>query len=292
MKYKGLGVAMVTPMLNNGNIDFDGVEKLTKYLIDGGVDYLVVMGTTGESPAVSFEEKLDVLKKIIDVNSGRLPIVFGVGGNNTSAVVEQLKVVEPFDFDGILSVSPAYNKPTQEGIMAHFSKVCSSTTKDVILYNVPGRTASNMLDQTTLTIANQFDNVVAVKEASGNMAQIMNLLRDKGEGFDIISGDDPITLPMMSMGSIGVISVVGNVLPKKLKQMIEFCQDGNFKEACKIHNSLLQITEAFFKDGNPGGAKYALSVLGICQEHMRLPLVSITQSTQETIKECLSELMS
>ena len=278
-----MGVAMVTPMDAGGGIDFIGLEKLTRHLIDGGTNYLVVQGTTGESPVLSWDEKIAVLDKVIEVNAGRIPVVFGVGGNNTVAVVEQLAKVENKAIDGILSVSPAYNKPTQEGIVAHFKAVCAATNHDVILYNVPGRTSSNMTAATTLEIARSCSNAVAIKEASGDLLQITDILRARPAGFEVISGDDPLTYAMMTMGAVGVISVVGNVLPQILSDMVSDCASGDYSKALPTHFDLLDYTSMLFAEGNPGGAKAALNSLQICQEHMRLPLVPISAALRQRI---------
>ena len=290
MKFKGLGVAMVTPMNVDGSIDYTGLEKLTNHMINGGVDYLVVIGTTGESPTLSFDEKLQVLNKVIEVNNNRVPVVFGVGGNNTAAVVQQLKAVESLNIDGILSVSPAYNKPTQKGIIAHFDAVCSATSKDVILYNVPGRTSSNMTAETSITIASKHKNAVAIKEASGDMAQIMQLLKDKPDGFDVISGDDPLTMSMMAHGAIGVISVVGNALPEFMNKMVHNCLENDFREANLYHNKVLDFTSAIFAEGNPAGIKEALKIMGICDNNMRLPVVNVSEQTKKLIDSCLKSM--
>ncbi len=279
--FKGSGVALVTPFNEDKTIDFNALRKLVALQIEGGTDFLVVQGTTGESPTLSWEEKLEVLQTVIDENAGRLKIVFGVGGNNTLSIGETFKKI-PAGVDGILSVSPYYNKPIQKGIIEHFKYIASCTHLPIILYNVPGRTASNMLPETTLELA-KVDNIVAMKEASGNMEQIMELVRLKPEGFDVLSGDDAITMPLIAAGVSGVISVVANAFPEKFGKMVHASVAENLAEARKYHYELLPITKMFFEEGNPGGVKVALEERGIMHGAMRLPLYPVSENLKSRI---------
>ncbi len=281
--FSGSGVALVTPFLESGAIDFDALRKLVRYQMDHGTDFLVVQGTTGESPVLSQEEKKQVLETVITENNGKLKVVYGVGGNNTLQVGELLKNV-PSGVDGILSVSPYYNKPTQKGILAHFTYLASCTDLPIILYNVPGRTGSNMLPETTLELA-KIPNIVAVKEASGNMEQIMDIIRQKPEGFEVLSGDDNLTMPLIIAGAVGVISVVANAFPKRFSQMVHASQNGDLKQAREAHYDLFAITKMFFEEGNPGGVKVALAAQKIMQEKMRLPLVPVSDQLRDRIQK-------
>ncbi len=279
--FTGSGVALVTPFNADFSINFEAVRKLVRLQIEGGTDFLVVQGTTGESPTLSQEEKMQLLETVIDENKGRLKIVYGVGGNNTIAVGETLKKV-PAGVDGILSVSPYYNKPTQKGILEHFKYISTCTHLPIILYNVPGRTGSNMLAETTLELA-KISNVVAMKEASGNIEQIMELIRLRPDGFGILSGDDAITMPLIAAGADGVISVVANALPEKFSKMVHASQAEDLATARKEHYDLLPITKMFFEEGNPGGVKVALAVRGIMDETMRLPLMPVSDGLRARI---------
>jgi 4-hydroxy-tetrahydrodipicolinate synthase len=279
--FTGSGVALVTPFNADFSINFESVRKLVRLQIEGGTDFLVVQGTTGESPTLSQEEKMHLLETVIDENKGRLKIVYGVGGNNTIAVGETLKKV-PAGVDGILSVSPYYNKPTQKGILEHFKYISTCTHLPIILYNVPGRTGSNMFAETTLELA-KISNVVAMKEASGNMEQIMELIRLRPEGFGILSGDDALTMPLIAAGADGVISVVANAFPEKFSKMVHASQAEELATARKEHYDLLPITKMFFEEGNPGGVKVALSVRGIMDETMRLPLMPVSDGLRARI---------
>lgn len=283
-KFKGLGVAMVTPFSSNGDVDFSALEKLTEFLIKGGVDYLVVQGTTGESPVLSQNEKQQVLDTVCKVNNARLPVVFGIGGNNTAKVVSDLLSFDLTKVDGILSASPYYNKPTQEGIYAHYSAICGSTKLPIIIYNVPGRTSSNILPETTLRLANDFSNAVAVKEASGSMEQIMEIIQNKPNDFLVISGDDAITLPILACGGDGVISVVGNAFPSQFSKMVKAAMADEMDKAREYHYAVLPIIGQLFEEGNPGGVKEALVELGITENHLRLPLVNISEELTMSIK--------
>lgn len=288
--FKGTGVALVTPFNDDHSIDFDALKKLVRYQIDNGVDFLVVQGTTGESPVLSWDEKLEVLKTVQEENNGQLKIVFGVGGNNTLQLGELLKKV-PTGVDGILSVSPYYNKPTQNAIVEHFKYLASCTELPIILYNVPGRTGSNMSAETTLELA-KISNVVAMKEASGDFAQIMEIVRNKPEGFSVLSGDDAITLPMISTGVEGVISVVANSFPKQFSGMVKACLEGDFEAARKDHLDLLPVTHMLFEQGNPGGVKVALEKIGIMKQNMRPPLYPVSEELANRINAETARLLN
>ena len=285
-KFKGLGVAMVTPFNADGSIDYLGLERLTNHLVDGGVNYLVVMGTTGENPTINNEEQQAILQKEIEINARRLPIVFGIGGNSTAAVVERLKSENLEGVDGILCVSPYYNKPSQEGIYQHYKAVSDATPLPVIMYNVPGRTGSLVSAETTLRIA-QLPNIVCTKEASGSLDICMDIIRGAPEDFGVISGDDNYTMPYIAAGMQGVISVLGNAYPKEFSQMVNYALDGDFKNAKHLHYKLLPLMKAIFMDGNPGGVKYALNKLGICQDEFRLPVVPVNKTTEKSLDEAM-----
>ena len=285
-KFKGLGVAMVTPFNADGSIDYLGLERLTNHLVDGGVNYLVVMGTTGENPTINNEEQQAILQKVIEINARRLPIVFGIGGNSTAAVVERLKSENLEGVDGILCVSPYYNKPSQEGIYQHYKALSDATPLPVIMYNVPGRTGSLVSAETTLRIA-QLPNIVCTKEASGSLDICMDVIRGAPEDFGVISGDDNYTMPYIAAGMQGVISVLGNAYPKEFSQMVNYALDGDFKNAKHLHYKLLPLMKAIFMDGNPGGVKYALNKLGICQNEFRLPVVPVNKTTEKSLDEAM-----
>ena len=280
--FKGTGVALVTPFDKDYNIDYSALKKLVRFQIDNGTDFLVVQGTTGESPCLSNEEKMKVLNTVIDENNGALKIVYGVGGNNTKLVGELFKQI-PDGVDGILSVSPYYNKPTQDGIIAHFTYLSSCTDLPIILYNVPGRTASNMTAATSLKLA-EIDNIVAVKEASGDMDQIMEIIRLKNDDFGVLSGDDALTMSIILCGGEGVISVVANSFPKLFSKMVSSSMSHKVDQAKEIHYDLLHITRLFFQEGNPGGVKAALNTMNIMEPTMRLPLVPISEELNLSIK--------
>ncbi len=285
----GAGVALVTPFDTNGNVDYVGLEKLIEHQIQGGMDYLVSMGTTGESATLSKEEKESIWRFTAEKVAGRVPLVAGIGGNDTKAVASQISSFSIPGYQAILSVSPYYNKPTQEGIYQHYKALAEASKLPIILYNVPGRTGSNMEASTTLRLAQDFKNIVAIKEASANFDQMNVILRDKPADFLLISGDDPITLPMMAMGAVGVISVVGNLLPKAVRDLVELCAKGDFATARTIHESLLKITSLCFVEGNPAGAKAGLACLGICEANLRLPLVPVSAKTATAIQDEISK---
>ena len=280
--FKGSGVALVTPFHTDGSIDFAALKALVTLQIQGGTDFLVVQGTTGESPTLSQEEKRLVLDTVLEVNNRQLPVVYGVGGNNTLALEPLLKNI-PSGVDGILSVSPYYNKPIQKGIVAHFKMVASFTDLPIILYNVPGRTGSNMSIETTLELA-ELPNVIAVKEASGNMEQIMDIIRQRKSGFGVLSGDDNLTMPLIAAGADGVISVVANAFPERFSQMVHASMSGNLELAKQAHYDLFCVTKMFFEEGNPGGVKVALAARGLMQETMRLPLYPVSEGLRSRIQ--------
>ena len=288
--FTGSGVALVTPFDNSGKIDVIALRKLVQLQINGGTNFLVVQGTTGESPTLSQSEKQIVLDTVIDENNGRLKIVYGVGGNNTIAVGELLKQV-PQGVDGILSVSPYYNKPTQKGIIEHYTYLSKCTDLPIIIYNVPGRTGSNVLPETTLALA-QLDNMVAVKEASGNMEQIMDIMRQRKASFGVLSGDDNLTMPLIAAGADGVISVVANAFPELFSTMVNASIKGDLLCARAAHYELFSITKMFFEEGNPGGVKVALAARGIMDEYMRLPLMPVSDGLRNRINSETKRLIS
>ena len=281
--FKGVGVALVTPFQSNGQVDFNGLQRLVEHQINNGTDYLVVQGTTGESATLSSDEKKAVLDFIIEINAKRLPIVLGIGGNNTAAVVEAIKSTDLKDVDGILSVSPYYNKPSQEGIYQHYKTISAATSKPIILYNVPGRTMSNVLAQTTVRIARDCKNIVAVKEASGNLEQVMEIINNKPEGFVVLSGDDALTLPHMAIGGDGVISVVANAFPKRFSTLVHAAMENNMDLAREKHYELIEVIQQLFADGNPGGVKHVLKLLNICDDNLRLPLVPVSKEVADKL---------
>jgi 4-hydroxy-tetrahydrodipicolinate synthase len=279
--FKGTGVALVTPFNEDFSIDFEGLKKLVQLQIEGGIDFMVVQGTTGESPTLSQEEKTQVLETVIAVNNGRLQIVYGVGGNDTVQVAEAIRQV-PKGVDGILSVSPYYNKPTQEGIYQHYKYIAEATDLPIILYNVPGRTGSNVTAETTLRLA-EISNIVAIKEASGNLDQIMDIIRLKPLGFGLLSGDDALTFPMITLGGEGVISVVAQAFPEKFSKMVNAAMEGNYEIARNIHYDLIPVTKMFFQEGNPSGVKVALKKRNLMSQVMRRPLIQVSKRLADEI---------
>jgi 4-hydroxy-tetrahydrodipicolinate synthase len=288
-QFKGAGVALVTPFLSDMSIDFPALRRLVREQIAGGTNFLVVQGTTGESPTLSAAEKSQVLDTVLEENNGALPIVYGVGGNNTVAVAEAFRQI-PAGVDGILSVAPYYNKPIQRGFVAHYKAISEATDLPIIMYNVPGRTGSNMLAETTLELA-EIKNIVAMKEASGNMEQIMEIIRCKPANFLLLSGDDAITMPLIAAGADGVISVVANSFPSQFSKMVAASLAGDWVSARKLHYDLLPITKLFFTEGNPGGVKIALETLGWMEPHMRLPLVQVSDALKAAIQKETNHLM-
>ncbi len=289
-KFVGLGVALVTPFKDDLSVDFEALERLVQYNIENGTNYLVINGTTGESATITKEEKVEIIKVVAQVNKGRLPLVLGVGGNNTQNVVEELKTLDMSVIDGILSVAPYYSKPTQEGFYQHFKAVALASPKPVILYNVPGRTAKNMSPETTLRLAKDFDNVVGVKEAGNNQQQYYALLKDKPKDFLIISGDDDLALGVTLAGGAGVISVIGQGLPKEFSTMISLGLEGKNKEAYDIHYKLMNIVDYIFEENNPAGIKSVLKKLNITSDKVRLPLVSASEGLQNKISQFIDVL--
>ncbi|MBQ2097695.1 MAG: 4-hydroxy-tetrahydrodipicolinate synthase [Bacteroidales bacterium] len=285
----GVGVALVTPFKEDGAVDYAALEKLLEHIISGGIHYIVVSGTTGEPHTLKVQEKEDIRNFIVKQVAGRVPLVLGIGGNCTDLVAAEVSVLNPKGFDSILSVSPYYTKPNQRGIYAHFAEVAKASPLPIILYNVPGRTSRNMEPDTIIRLANDFKNIVAVKEASGNMSQIMSIMEHKPDDFMVISGDDALTVPMMSVGVSGVISVAANVAPKQCVQMVNAAAKGDFKTASRIHYQLLDLMGALFEDGSPAGAKAALNMLGICSETLRLPLVPVCDAVRAKIKAALDK---
>ncbi|QPH41110.1 4-hydroxy-tetrahydrodipicolinate synthase [Pedobacter endophyticus] len=282
-KFQGTGVALVTPFNTDGSVDYNGLKNLINHLIDGGVDYLVSLGTTGETATMTKDEKKKVWAYTAEINDNRLPLVAGIGGNNTLAVAEDIKNFDTTGYSAILSVSPYYNKPTQEGIYQHYKYLSEISPLDLILYNVPGRTMSNMSPETTCRLAYDFKNIIGTKEASGSFDQFNQIMRDKPEDFLLISGDDPVTLPMMALGAAGIISVIGNALPKQFSDMVRKCLAGDFKGATPAHLSLVEFTRLAFAEGNPAGIKSALKHLGVCGDTVRLPLVKASSTLAEAI---------
>lgn len=271
----GTGVALITPFKKDFSVDTAALEKIVDFQVENGIDYLVVLGTTAESATLTADEKQLVINTVIKANAGRLPLVLGVGGNNTADVVAELKTADLSAFTAVLSVSPYYNKPTQEGIYQHFKAVAQASPLPVILYNVPGRTGSNMLPETVLRLANDFENIVAIKEAAGDIIQAMKLIQHKPDGFLVISGDDMITLPMVLAGGAGVISVIGEGFPKEFSQMVRLGLEKKADEAYKIHYRIMDSIDMIFEQGNPAGIKEVFKVLGLCENTVRLPLVNV-----------------
>lgn len=289
-KFVGTGVALVTPFKKDFSVDVDALEKIVNYVIDGGVEYLVVLGTTAESATLSSEEKDLVIKTVIEANKKRLPLVLGVGGNNTHQIVEELKTKDLSAFDAILSVSPYYNKPTQEGIYQHFKAVAEASPIPVILYNVPGRTASNMLPSTVVRLANDFENIIAIKEAAGDIVQAMQLIQQTPKGFLVISGDDMITLPMVLAGGAGVISVIGEGFPKEFSEMVRLGLDRKVDEAYTLHYKLADAIDMIFEQGNPAGIKEVFAAKDLSENTVRLPLVNVNQDLRNRLKEFVKQL--
>ena len=287
-KIKGTGVALVTPFNEDKSVDYKGLENLLNHVIDGGIDYLVLMGTTGESVTLSKGEKVAVVDFCKKINNSRIPVVLGIGGNNTMQVVEDIKSANLDGIDAILSVSPAYNKPSQEGIYQHYKMISGNCPLPIIVYNVPGRTASNLSAETTVRLANDFENIVAVKEASGDMDQIMKIIKNKPSNFVVLSGDDGLTLPMIHMGAEGVISVIGQSHPKEYSDMVSFGLSGNKEIANQLHNKLYDFYVPLYAEGNPVGVKACLELLGICKSQVRLPLVEASDAIKNELKSLMN----
>lgn len=288
-KFTGTGVAMVTPFNKDETIDFKGIKSLTRHLVDGGIDYLVVMGTTGENPTLDPNEQEEVLDAVLEENNGACKVVFGIGGNNTKALASRLSPFDRKGVDGILSVSPYYNKPNAQGIYNHYKSLAEASDIPIIMYNVPGRTGSNISAETTLKIA-EIPGIAATKEASGSLDQCMEIIRNKPDDFQVISGDDAYTLPFISLGMEGVISVVGNAYPREMSAMVNHMLKGEIDQAGKIHYALLPMIQAMFADGNPGGVKHVLDRLEICGKTMRPPLAPVNSATEKLLGLAMKEL--
>ena len=289
-KFKGLGVALITPFTKTGEVDYTALRRLLDYQISNGVDFLCILATTGETPCLTVEEKQKIKDIVVEKVAGRIPILMGCGGNNTSAVVHALKTEDFSGVDGVLSVCPYYNKPSQEGIYQHYKAISESTELPLVLYNVPGRTGTNMTAETTLRIANDFKNVIAVKEASGNMTQIDDIIKNRPEGFNVISGDDGITYPLITMGAVGVISVIGNAFPREFGRMTRLALQGDYSNALTIHHKFTELFKLLFVDGNPAGVKAMLHAMGMIENKLRLPLVPTRITTFEAMRKILNEL--
>jgi 4-hydroxy-tetrahydrodipicolinate synthase len=287
---KGTGVALITPFTKNGDVDFNALTNIIEHAITGGVEYLVALGTTGESVTLSKEEKKQVYAHVTKQAAGRVSCVAGLGGNNTQEILDTISHFNFEGYDAILSVSPYYNKPSQEGIYQHFMAIEAASPVPIILYNVPGRTGSNMSAATTLRLANASEKFVAIKEASGNAEQFMDLLNEKPADFEIISGDDNLTLPFLAMGMSGVISVIGQAYPKEFTSMVRLGMDGRFVEARQLHYKLYNLMKGIFLDGNPGGVKYVMSKMGLCENVVRLPLAPINADLQKKLDALMAAL--
>ena len=288
---KGLGVALITPFKKDKSIDFDALEVLIERLIETKTDYIVVLGTTGETPALFPEEKKEIRDFIIKKVAGRIPLVIGIGGNSTMGVEKELKETDLSGFSAVLSVVPFYNKPSQEGIYQHYKAIAKASPLPVILYNVPGRTGVNMTAATTLRIARDCSNVIGIKEATGNFSQIQEIIKNKDDAFTVISGDDSITYPLMTLGAEGVISVIGNAYPKEFGKMVRLCLNGRYSEALPIHLKFTELFNLLFVDGNPAGVKCTLNAMGLIENELRLPLVPTRVSTNEEIHKITSKII-
>lgn len=288
--FKGLGVALVTPFTIEGEVDYKALKRLVEYLIQNGADFLCILATTGETPCLSSDEKNKIKQLVIDVNRGRVPILIGCGGNNTRAVVEELKTTDWTGIDGILSVCPYYNKPSQEGLYQHFKAIAEASPLPVVLYNVPGRTGINMKSDTTVRLANDCENIVAIKEASGSLEQVDEIIKNKPERFDVISGDDALTFSMVASGAAGSISVIGNALPREVSRMIRLEFKGEYEGARTIHHRFTELYSLLFVDGNPAGVKALLHEMGFIENVLRLPLVPTRITTLQKMTEILKTL--
>jgi len=289
-QFEGLGVAMITPFKSDRSVDFKALEVITNHIIDNGCDYLVVMGTTSETVTLNQEEREAVTSYIKEINNGRLPVILGMGGNNTQHLTDTIKRTDFEGIDGILSVAPYYNKPGQKGLMLHFKEISMVSPVPVILYNVPGRTSSNIDAETCLELAWGFDNIVGIKEASGNMAQVMKIIKDKPDKFLVISGDDLIALPIITLGGSGVISVLGNAFPSEWKEMISLALKSDLGSARELHYKYTELIDLLFIDGNPAGIKSVMNSLGLCQNYLRLPLTAVSRQTGIKINTTLEDL--
>lgn len=291
-KFRGTGVAIVTPFKNDSSIDFAALGRVVNHVISGGVNYIVVMGTTGESVTLTKDEKKAIISYVVEVTDNRVPIVVGIGGNNTQDVINCIRHSNLKGVDGILSVAPYYNKPSQRGMLQHFKAIATSSPIPVILYNVPGRTCSNISSDTCIELAKQCENIVAVKEASGDMAQIMRIIKGKPDNFGVISGDDLMTIPIIASGGSGVISVLANAFPAPTSELVSFSLKNNFRSAREILLRYLEIIELLFIDGNPAGVKAMLSIMNLCQNNLRLPLVPVNRTICTRIQKVIDEVRS
>jgi len=286
-KIKGTGVAIITPFQKNGSIDYKSLGNLLEHIIVNKVDFVVALGTTSEAPTLTHQEKDHIMDFVKETVDGRVPIVMGMGGNNTQAVVGAINDTDFDDISAILSVAPYYNKPNQRGLYQHFSAIAKACPVDVILYNVPGRTSSNISSEITLKLAGNHNNIIAVKEASGNFNQIMDILHKRPENFSVLSGDDALTYPMMALSADGVISVVANAYPASFSAMVRLMLKNKYDEALEVHNSLLDIIDQLFIDGNPAGVKAALTIMGVCKNYLRLPLVPVEKEVYSSLKKLI-----
>ena len=289
-KGTGTGVAIVTPFHRQRNINFTSLGNIVEHVINGGVDYIVCLGTTSEVPTLTSQEQMAVLDCMIDLVDKRVPIVLGMGGNNTSELVDRIAKTDLSEVSAILSVTPYYNKPSQKGIYEHFKAVAEASSVPIILYNVPGRTSSNISADTCLQLANDFPNIIGIKEASGNFSQCMEIIAKKPKNFQVISGEDALTMPLMSVGMTGIISVTANAFPKEVSTMINLCLKGDYKKAKDIHYKLLSFTNAIFEEGNPAGIKAALEILQLTQSYLRLPLVKVSKPLYNKIENLINEI--
>lgn len=290
LSLRGLGIALITPFDNDKNIDYDALGRVLNHVIDNGADYLVVLGTTGETATLTAGERKAVRKFCVRENHGRVPLIAGMGGNDTRALVEDIRGADLNGYSAILSVTPYYNKPSQEGLYCHFAEVAAASLLPVILYNVPGRTGVNLSAATTLRLAHEFPNIVAIKEASGNMKQIEEIINNRPSGFEVISGDDSLTYRLISLGAEGVISVVGNAFPREFGDMVRMCLDGDFQKALPVHYKFQKLYDELFVDGNPAGIKYLLHEMGFIQNELRLPLVPTRRETSDKIDAILNTI--
>ena len=288
--FKGLGIALITPFQSDGSVDYKSLIRLVEYQLDNGADFFCILATTGETPTLTPDEKKKIKDLIVSMVGGRIPILMGCGGYNTAAVVEELQTGDFKGIDGILSVCPYYNKPSQEGLYQHFKTIAAATRLPVVLYNVPGRTGVNMKAETTVRLAHDCENIIAIKEASGNLEQVDEIIKNKPRKFDVISGDDSLTFPMVSCGAVGVISVIGNALPREFSKMIRLQMKGEYDSARKIHHRFIDLFSLLFVDGNPAGVKAMLHEMGYIENVLRLPLVPTRISTLQRMSEIMKEL--
>ncbi len=288
--FKGLGIALITPFKEDGSVDYKSLIRLVEYQLANGADFFCILATTGETPTLTQDEKQKIKDLIVDLVGGRVPILMGCGGNNTAAIINELQTGDFRGIDGILSVCPYYNKPSQEGLYQHFKAIANATKLPVVLYNVPGRTGVNMQAATTVRLAQDCPNIVAIKEASGNLEQVDEIIKNKPADFDVISGDDALTFPMVSCGAVGVISVIGNALPKEFSKMIRLQMKGEYDGARKIHHRFTDLFSLLFVDGNPAGVKAMLSEMGYIENVLRLPLVPMRVKNVQRMSEILKEL--